>query len=59
MKAVHTNEIDLGEEKTEKLLNLLKLAENAETATDAFILPEEDRELCSEIREEIKTQTGR
>lgn len=59
MQANHTNGVDLGSEKTEKLIALLKLIEDAESAQEAVWLPESDRERVEEIRTDIEEQTGR
>lgn len=55
----YTNEIDLGEEKTDKLVEVLGMVEEADTKKDAVWLPEEDCETVGEIRAEIEAQTGR
>lgn len=59
MPAMFTDEIDLGEEKTERLITLLKAVESADSPGDAVYLAEEDRQLVGEIRTDIEDQTGR
>lgn len=59
MQKNHTNEIDLGNVKTDKLLKLLKKVEQADNAQEAIWLPEGDREVIAEIRSDIEDQTGR
>lgn len=59
MNDLYTNEIDLGDEQTEKLLKLLRLVEQAENPQQAVWLQPQSRKLVGNIREQIEDQTGR
>lgn len=57
MEIQHTNEIELDEQKTDKLVKLLKMVERADEPKQAVWLQPESRELVGEMREEIEEQT--
>lgn len=59
MRMNHTNEIDLGDDQTEKLITLLEMIEDADSMQNAVWLSENGRDEVEDIRTTIEAQTGR